>query len=233
MPKSPRNSYDIRPLENPYRTRIKGNGRTLAQREQDLLFISELYLQGKTHEEIWHAINAKNEGTYTLSYAQISRDVYVLHARWMQSYLVNFDIAKARELKHIDQLEEEYREAWHRSQNKIEEIESESIKDTQGENKPSSHYARTRVKKLERARDGNVKFLDGIQWCIEQRCKILGLNSYTQNINVSWRKQAEQAGLDPEGVVDDLYKQFIAAATVDGTGSPGSLGEGTKDPRGT
>lgn len=225
-------AVNLRKLANPYATRVKGTSRSLMQKEQDLLFISQHYLAGESHTEIWQAINKKNDGVYTLSYAQVTRDIYTLHARWIESYLVNFDTAKARELKHIDMLEEEYRAGWERSQKKLEEIESESIKDTQGDNKPNSHYARTRVKKLEHERDGNVKFLDGIQWCIDQRCKILGLNTYTQNINVSWRKQAEQAGLDPEGVVDDLYKQFIAAATVDGGGSAGSLGEGTKDPGG-
>lgn len=46
---------------------------------------------------------------------------------------------------------------------------------------------------------GDPRFLDGVQWCVEQRCKVLGLNSPLEvkgNLGVTllnkWKQQAEK-----------------------------------------
>lgn len=170
-----------------------------------------------------------------MSFSSVVADINTIHQRWIHSYLVDFDQAKAKELAHINALEVEYWSAWKKSQAKLEEMYSEQIKDVQGasDEKLSPHYQRTRVKKIEKSRDGNAAYLQGIQWCIEQRCKILGLNQFTQNINVNWRKQAEEAGIDPDGAVNDLVQQFLEAASVGRSDGAGGVGKGTEDPAGS
>jgi ribosomal protein L32E len=209
--------------------------RTFKQRERDLEYTAEKYLKGWTAQQICDDLNNERHGEYEMSLQMVRGDIDLIHERWIASYLVDFDEAKSRELAHIDLLEQEYWSAWRKSQDKIEEIESEKIEDHNSvvkHDRPS--YSRTRVKKLEKLRDGNVDYLRGIQWCIEQRCKIMGLSMSvsTQNINVNWRKQAEAQGIDPDGAMNELVEQFIEAATVGRESGGGSVGEGAEDPQG-
>jgi hypothetical protein len=99
----------------------------------------------------------------------VSRDLKVLHARWKESGVRDLDAAKGQELERIDILEQEYWAAWERSKQDHETTTTEQT--TGGENE--------RVKAAIRkdAQTGDTRYLDGVQWCIEQRCKILGLNA--------------------------------------------------------
>jgi len=76
------------------------------------------------------------------------------------------DEAKARELAKVDRLEREYWTAWGRSCKDAETLRQEGS----GE-KPS------RVVKIKRPRNGDPAFLRGVQWCIERRCKIIGVDA--------------------------------------------------------
>lgn len=223
-------STSIQPIQRPkvYRAR-RGQKRTAAQHEHDLVFVAKLYLKGYTVNQIAEILN-ENRTEYQLSPSQISSDIKFIHQRWMESYLVDFDVAKAKELAHIDQLETTYWEAWTESLKRAEIVDTEQVKDNTTDRRGNSvpAYSRTKVRKREKSSYGDTAILQGIQWCIEQRCKILGLNVSTQNINVNWRKQAEQAGVDPDGVVDELVKQFTAAASIGASGK-GSLGENPED----
>lgn len=215
--------------KNPFRT-ARGSGvRTAGQRENDLVFIADLYAKGYSVPEITEKLDAVRP--YQVTSSMVYNDVTKIHARWINSYLVNFDDAKAKELAHIDALEKEYWEAWKNSLKPAEIVDSEKVDDSQGNLRGVSvpTYSRTKVRKRKKDSYGEPDFLTGIQWCIEQRCKIMGLMIYTQNINVSWRKQAEEQGIDPDGVVDELVKQFVSAAAssgpLDGTGPARSVGE--------
>jgi len=109
---------------------------------------------------------------------QISYDLKVLQKRWLESSLVNFDQARAKELAKIDALERTYYEAWEGS---LVEKETKTAEKTTG-------GASDRIKAVSRHehREGNPAFLAGVQWCIEQRCKILGIDQGgTVNVNVS------------------------------------------------
>ncbi len=72
----------------------------------------------------------------------------------MQSSIVNINEAKAKELARVDHLEREYWEAWERSV---------------GEH-------RTKTLKTEEI-NGDPRYLSGIQWCINKRCELLGLDA--------------------------------------------------------
>ena len=238
MPRRVRNLRNVMdPKDDPYIVKESPSAkRTIQQHEEDLVFIAERYLKGLTVEQITGELNDARLGSYSLSKWTISVDIDIIHKRWITSYLVDFDKAKARELAHIDMLELEYWNAWRTSQKKIEEIESEKIEDKQGGQRVTlPSYERTRVKKIEKMRDGNNEFLRGIQWCIDQRCKILGLtmNISQSTINVNWRKEAEASGVDPDGALNDLIEQFVTAATVGGESGGRSLGSGTEDNQGS
>jgi hypothetical protein len=135
------------------------NTRTKAERERDLDQLATHFLRGKTHTEL--------AALFGVSRQQITYDLKTLQQRWLTSALVNVDAAKAKELAKIEALERIYHEAWERS---VEQKETKTAERTSG-------VASDRVKAVSRQeqRDGNPAFLAGIQWCIEQRCKALGI----------------------------------------------------------
>lgn len=129
--------------------------RTRAEREHDLNRIARLYLQGKTQAEIAEELG--------LSQQQISYDLKTIYGRWREDTAINLDEAKCRELARIDLLERTYWEAWQRS--------LESRQRTRTERGPSGDKASVERQELL----GDPRYLAGIQWCIAERIKLLGL----------------------------------------------------------
>ena len=135
--------------------------RTAFEREAQLVEIKDAYLRGDTQMSI-----AQRFG---LSQCQISRDLATIQRRWRESSIVDLNEAKRRELERIDVLEREYWQAWEAS--KGEQQRSTASK--------TGDVARAQVVKYESA--GDPRFLAGVQWCVEQRCKILGLLAAVKN----------------------------------------------------
>ena len=129
--------------------------RTEFEREAQLVEIKDAYLRGDTQMAIAERLG--------LSQGQISRDLAKVQKRWRESSLVDINEAKQRELERIDVLEREYWQAWKNS--KGEQQRSTASK--------TGDQSRAQIVKYESA--GDPRFLAGVQWCVEQRCKILGL----------------------------------------------------------
>lgn len=127
--------------------------------------VATLYLRGVTQWEIAEQMDVNQ--------ATISRDLKALQEEWLQSALVDINEAKAKELAKIDALEIEYYQAWERSQEDAETIINEKIGTQKGE---SLDKRGKEVRKLV-GQSGDPRFLQGVQWCINKRCEILGLDS--------------------------------------------------------
>lgn len=132
--------------------------RSKSQLDRDRRRISELYLEGWLQADIATEVG--------LSQSTVSNDLKALHSQWLESSLVDFNEAKAREIAKIDKLEREYYRAWQRS--------CENAESTTQEGTPS---AVSKVKKTSKGQAGDPRFLQGVQWCIERRCKILGVDA--------------------------------------------------------
>jgi hypothetical protein len=144
--------------------------RSKSQRLRDRRLIASLYLKGEYQSDIAAQLG--------ISQGQVSKEIAVLHDDWRASALIDINEAKARELAKIDTLELEYWTAWKRSQ---EDAESEITKLQGGStDAPSKLEKQTRRE----GQSGNPAFLAGIQWCINKRCEILGVNApIKQEIN--------------------------------------------------
>ena len=94
----------------------------------------------------------------------------------------------------------------HRTDDEVAYVSGREGQVENGKKVPS--YTRKRDVKRRKNRDGNVKFLTGVQWCIEQRMKILGVGT-TKKVSISWRKQAEDAGVDPDKILDELTEKYL------------------------
>jgi hypothetical protein len=127
--------------------------------------IAELYLQGWIQADI-----AKELGVVQ---STISRDLASLHKEWLQAAIVDFDTAKAQEVAKIDHLERIYYRAWERSCEDAETVRQEGDpKDEKGQPDKVVHTRKGQA--------GDPRFLQGVQWCIERRCKILGIEAPTK-----------------------------------------------------
>jgi hypothetical protein len=143
--------------------------RTKNQRKRDERLISQMYLKGELQADIDESLG--------LSQATISRALTALQADWRASALIDINEAKARELAKIDTLELEYWTAWKRSQ---EDAESEITKMQGNPPKPNEANplpAKMETQKKREGQSGNPAFLRGIEWCINKRCEILGVNA--------------------------------------------------------
>jgi hypothetical protein len=122
--------------------------------------ISELYLKGMLQEEIAAEIG--------ISQPTVSRDLKAIQKVWQKETLFDFNEAKSRELERVDILEREYWQAWERS---CEDAETVKQKGKAGQGKPDN------VERTIKGQAGDPRFLQGVQWCIERRCKILGIDA--------------------------------------------------------
>jgi len=126
--------------------------------------VGRLYLQGKTQPEI--AVEL------AISQPTISRDLKALRDEWLQSALVDLNEAKSKELAKVDALELEYWDGWRRSCEDAETVKQKGKAAGEG-GKPQV----TDVEKTAKGQAGDPRFLQGIQWCINKRCEILGIDA--------------------------------------------------------
>lgn len=127
--------------------------------------VSELYLKGLKQWEI-----ARETG---ISAASVSRCLQLVQAEWRTARIDNINEIKMREVQRIDVLEREYWDAWKKSQQ--DKIITKSRSGTIGLNgiNENSETIEGQV--------GDPRFLQGIQWCVDKRCEILGINNTAKN----------------------------------------------------
>jgi predicted transcriptional regulator len=137
-----------------------GKKRTKIETEKLRNDIASLYLQGVEQVEIGKK--------FEITQQAVSYHLKKIRKKWLESALRDFDELKSQELAKIDNLEREYWDAWIRSQ-EDKEMEEESMgKD--GET----------FKKRREGQVGDPRFLVGVEWCINKRCEILGIDAPTK-----------------------------------------------------
>lgn len=162
--------YDILVPKLPDPRSYRARKRSLGARERDLVLIARWYMQGVTQTEITERLNAREDVDYTLSRVTIHNDIQKIREHWYKSILVDTDKRKADELAKIDNLEREYWEAWFRS---LEPREQERVE--RALDGDQSHT--TKEVTSEKTTSGNPAYLQGIQWCINKRVELFGLDA--------------------------------------------------------
>ena len=152
--------------------------------ERDRLEIAQMYLHGIEQQAITDYLNQTYYSGRPLSRQQISYDIRLIIGRWVRASVSKIDEQKAIELAKINDLELTYRDAWERSKENAEIEVTEQI-GTRSKEKPKDGEPQEgiivpgRIKKYKRTegQSGNPAFLAGIQWCINKRCELMGLNA--------------------------------------------------------
>jgi len=163
----------------------KGPRRSPLLRERQRLECLDLYLAGE-----WQIDIAKK---LRMSQSQVSRDIKAAHEEWAKRTTYNLDEQKAKRLAEIDRLERQYQQGWQRSCGKTKTTSTKSSQGGVGDlamvakgDKISLQPAvivetTTKTEKL----IGDSSFLNGIAWCISERCKILGTYAATKQVTAT------------------------------------------------
>ena len=136
--------------------------RSNSQKHKDRLIVSDLYLKGYTQQYIGEKLG--------ISITTVCRDIKVLIRWWKRSSVKNIDSLKQIELNKINKLEIEYWEAWERSKN---DAEQKIKRQRQTANNEPINEAQIKSD----SQNGDPRYLAGVQWCIEKRCKIIGIDA--------------------------------------------------------
>lgn len=167
--------------------------------------VAELYLKGWRQSRI-----AEELGT---TQATISRDLKAMQHEWLKASLISFNEAVSKEIAKIDLLEITYWQAWERS---IEPFKSKTVK-ARGNPRTEEELKATAEQTLKTEdRNGDPRYLQGVQWCIERRIKVLGLDA-PERIQIDWRETL------PDGItLDDVTQQFNELMMLAGNVTDGS-----------
>lgn len=186
--------------------------RSPAERERDLVIVARLYLRSYTQQEIADYIG--NRRPYKLTQQQISHDLREIRGLWLNSALQDFDAHKSKELARLDELERQYWSGWKRSLEDQETNEKLSVEDVNVGvgGQVASGYRRHKSSTKRTTRDGSAAFLQGIERCIELRCRILGMFEPEKFAIVDWRSQAKKVGLENEAMVQ--FERMVEEATA-------------------
>jgi hypothetical protein len=157
--------------------------------------IMRRYLEGQTQYKIGRDLQ--------LDQSTVARDLRTIRETWVDRQMESFSLHKAEALARIDNLEREAWEAWHRSQAEFNSSMREQIS---GDKNQTRHMQR-------RARAvGQAAYLAAIQWCIDRRIKLLGLDApHKIDITKRIRAFATAQGLDPDEAVAEaqlVLKEF-------------------------
>lgn len=163
--------------DKPLRRLRHGYRRTPEQRENDLVFCTDLFLRGYSYRQIADLLNQRNV-KMGLDYAivppmRVYKDLKQLLINWKREHEENIDLYITKELSKLDKIEAELWDAWERSKKRIvSKIRQSGLKTERSET-----FA------------GNPRYLDLVLSVQQRRAKLLGLDAPVKvdlpNVNVS------------------------------------------------
>ena len=163
--------------DKPLRRLRHGYRRTPEQRENDLVFCTDLFLKGYSYRQISDLLNKRN-AKMGLDYAivppmRVYKDLKQLLINWKREHEENIDLYITKELSKLDKIEAELWDAWERSKKRIvSKIRQSGLKTERSET-----FA------------GNPRYLDLVLSVQQRRAKLLGLDAPVKvdlpNVNVS------------------------------------------------
>lgn len=163
--------------DKPLRRLRHGYRRTTEQRENDLVFCTDLFLKGYSYRQISDLLNKRN-AKMGMDYAivppmRVYKDLKQLLINWKREHEENIDLYITKELSKLDKIEAELWDAWERSKKRIvSKIRQSGLKTERSET-----FA------------GNPRYLDLVLSVQQRRAKLLGLDAPVKvdlpNVNVS------------------------------------------------
>ena len=170
--------------------------KTKAERETHLGKVAALFCQRVPQYKIAEQLGVDR--------SMISYDMRILMKRWAKASTGKIDEWKARELERINHMEETYWQAW---------LDSCKVGVKVSKEKKISGIVVTTRQEIE-SPSGDPRHLAGVQWCVERRAKMLGLDTPAKPQKVvltdedGEEKQAEAGSWSMEEI--KAMKEFLA-----------------------
>lgn len=142
------------------------------EKERDQNITTEWYLKGYTTRKIAEIIGKQVGNGYTTTHKTVSQDIKALLKQWSQERIHDINSQKLIELEKLNKLEQTYWDAWEKSLENHTKVINKA-KGTVGSQTPDSQEI-TETKIIEY---GEPRYLQGIERCIDKRCKLLGLDA--------------------------------------------------------
>lgn len=191
------------------------NKRSNIQKQNDRTFISKLMARNNNVRAIARLLNESNlsEGIdYTLSFQQVHYDMKLILKEWKEMRHGSIDELIDREILKIDHLEEEAWHAWEASKTGRQKIVRDGGVIVDGTVTGGS------IDKIEfNDSNGDTKYLDKVEWCIERRIELLGLK--TVKIEHSGKIVHEEKKADLSKVSTSALREFKNSISSNGVSS--------------
>ena len=211
--------------------------RTPTEIVRDQIILVNLYFQGVPLRDMPKELMKRAGVDYELSIHSIHIQLKEAEAVWAREKVIDIDKRKNIELAKLDSLENEYWYAWHRSCMKREEttIKKERSVSLDLNAQPEVTdggeviqplvadmvITEERIRQYER--DGTVKFLEGVERCIKERCKILGLY---QPLQVGFGSEGNEQYYDMP--LSEVHQRLLAVFQINNTTINVNKGNGEK-----
>ena len=147
--------------------------RSRLNREQRKNLVLDYYLKGWSLSEISKELKVVR--------STISKDINAIREEWRCSRADSFHSEQLHELAKIDAIEREVWAQWESS--KAEEVTTRAETEvlvTEENGRQLRKPGAERVIRVTKIRNADPRYMDTIRWCVEMRCKILGLLAPTK-----------------------------------------------------
>jgi transposase len=142
--------------------------RSQLTREQRRNVVLDYYLKGWSLSQISRELKVAR--------STISKDIAAIREEWRCSRADSFHSEQLHELARIDAIEREVWAQWESS--KAEEVTTRAETEvliTEENGRQVRKPGAERVIRVTKIRNADPRYMDTIRWCVEMRCKLLGL----------------------------------------------------------
>lgn len=159
-------TFTVKPYARKNPSGARGQ-RGAKKRQADLAITAEMYAKGKSLQYIADMVG--------VSVPQVSYDMKLIREVWVERTREAAEVIIARELAKIDLVEKNWWEAWERSIGKKTKTRTKSVPTNETiEVGEDGQVVVERVFEVETV-EGNPEYLKGVERCIQQRCKLIGI----------------------------------------------------------
>ena len=134
---------------------------------------------------------------FNVSHSTVKKYLKELREEWKEKALYDFSLAKAEQLARVDEIERVSWEGFHKS-----------VKGSTSTTTMKSNQTNTKMRTKTKPSVSDTKWLDKIQWCVEQRSKILGLYA-PKKIDQTIKNDVKLEEMSTEELLDLANKQAI------------------------
>lgn len=183
--------------------------RTHDQLTADRARVAELLCQGWDVPDVVREI-MQRRADIGLARTTVYHDVDSVRRAWLEHKEIDYDAHVAQKVAEIRQLKRTYWEEWFASKAPKETtVQAQHTSEattaiTNGHGPNARSLRRAEVRKEQRT--GNPAYLAGVQWCIEEECRLLGLHA-PERVELMFRQDAEDIAREHNLSVDEILAE--------------------------